>query len=75
MVPGIFKIALLSRDRYVFVWQALELLNVSNTLNLKQIFWKTGTFFKKPEYLFWKLDLHLKIFPFKTAVSEANVTK
>ena len=30
----------------------LEILNVFNAVTLKQIFWKTKTFFKKLEYRF-----------------------
>ena len=30
----------------------MEILNVFNTLTLKQIFWKTQTFFKKLKYCF-----------------------
>ena len=53
----------------------MKVLNVFNTLTLIQIFCKTKTFFKKLEYNF--LDKTTKIentsFPFKTALSEANV--
>ena len=34
------------------MWQSVEILNASNTLTLKQIFWETKTFFKKREYHF-----------------------
>ena len=34
------------------MWQSEEIFNVSNTLTLKQIFWKAKTFFKKLEYRF-----------------------
>ena len=34
------------------MWQSVEILNVFNTLTLKQIFWKTKTFFKKLEQSF-----------------------
>ena len=34
------------------MWQSLEILNVSNTLTLKQIFWKMKMFFKKLQYCF-----------------------
>ena len=34
------------------MWQSVETLNVFNTLILKQIFWKTKTFFKILEYCF-----------------------
>ena len=52
MILGIFKIAISLRDRYVVMWQTVKILNVFNTLTLKQIFWKTGTFFKKLECRF-----------------------
>ena len=32
------------------MWQTVKILNVFNTLTLKQIFWKTKTFFEKLEY-------------------------
>ena len=57
---GIFKIALCLRGRHVFMWQSVEILNVFNTINLKQIFWNTKTIFKKLEYLFWLKALRLK---------------
>ena len=46
-----------------------------NTLTLKQIFWKTKTFFKKLEYriLVETTKIESTSFPFKTAPSEANV--
>ena len=52
MVLGILKIALRLRDRNDFMWQSMEILNDFNTLILKQIFWKTKTFFQKLEYSF-----------------------
>ena len=65
MVVGIFKIALGLRDRYVFMSQSLEILNVFNTLTLKQIFWKTKTFFKKLKHNFFERlkmqDFHRKL--------------
>ena len=75
MVPGIFKIALRLRDRHVFMWQSVKVSNVFNTLTLKQIFWKTKTFFKKLEYRFLVETTKIEntSFPFKTALSEANV--
>ena len=49
--------------------------NVFNTLTLKEIFWKTKTFFKKLEYYFLVKSTKIEnaSFPYKTAVSEANV--
>ena len=50
--------------------------NVFNTLILKQIFWKTKTFYKKLEYhrfLVKATKIENTSFAFKTALSEANV--
>ena len=49
--------------------------NVFNTLTLKQIFWKTKTYLKKLEYCFLveTTKIQSTLFPFKTALSEANV--
>ena len=72
---GIFKIALRLRDRHAFMWQSLKILNVFNTLTLKQIFWKTKNFFEKLEYHFLVESTKIEntSFPYKTAISEANV--
>ena len=50
-------------------------MNVFNTLTLKQIFWKTKSFFKKLEYLFLVERIKIKnaSFPYKTAILEASV--
>ena len=74
-VLEIFKIALRLRDQHVFLLQLLKILNVFNTLILRQIFWKTKTFFKKLEYrlLVVITKIESAIFPHKTALSEANV--
>ena len=74
-VLGIFKIALRLRDRHGFMWQSVKVSNVFNTLTLKQIFWKTKTFFKKLEYRFLVETTKIEntSFPFKTALSKANV--
>ena len=55
--------------------QSLTILNVFSTLTLKQIFWKTKTFFKKLEYYFLVESIKIEnaLFPYKTAISEANV--
>ena len=54
--------------------QSVKVSNVFNTLTLKQIFWKTKTFFKKLEYRFLVETTKIEntSFPFKTALSEAN---
>ena len=77
MVLGIFKIALRLRDRRVFMWQSVKVTNVSNNLTLKQIFWKTKSCFKKLEYSFLAETTKIEniSFPFKPALSEANVKK
>ena len=55
--------------------QSGKILNVFNTLTLKQIFWKTKTFFKKLEYRFLveSTKTEKASFPYETAVSEAKV--
>ena len=75
MVPGIFEVALRLRDRHVFMWQSLEILNDFKTSALKQISWKTKTFFKKLEYrsLVESTKIENTSFPYKTAIPEANV--
>ena len=75
MVLGIFKIAPSFREQHVFMWHSVEILNVFNTLTLKQIFWKTKTLFKKLEYHFLleSTKIESTSFPYKTAISEANV--
>ena len=57
------------------MWQTVKILNVFNTSTLKQIFWKTKTFFKKLEYRFLVESAKIEnaSFPYKTAISEANV--
>ena len=74
MVLEIYKIVLRLKDRYVFIWQSLEILNVFFTLRLKQVFWKMKTFSRKLEYSF--LVEHTKIenttFPYKTALTGPN---
>ena len=44
-------------------------------LTLKQIFWKTKTFFEHLEYrfLFESTNIENTSFPYKTATSEANI--
>ena len=54
------ELALRLRDRHVFMWQSMKVLNVFNTLTLIKIFWKTKTFFKKLEYCFLVEPLRLK---------------
>ena len=52
----------------------MKVSNVFNTLTLKQTFWKTKAFFKKLEYRFLVEATKIEnTFPFKTALSEANV--
>ena len=61
MVLGIFEITLRLIDQRVFIWQSLEILNVFNTLTLKQDFWKTKGFSnKKLEHRFLLKVLRLK---------------
>ena len=53
----------------------MKLSNVFSTLTLKQIFWKSKAFFKKLEcrFLVEATKIENTPFPFKTALSEANV--
>ena len=55
----------------------MDISNVFNTLTFKQIFWKTNTFFKKLEYRFLVEGTKTQnaSFPYKPAISEANVKK
>ena len=57
------------------MWQSLELLNVFSTLTLRQIFWKTTTFFKNLEncLLVESTKIENVSFLYKIAISEANV--
>ena len=57
------------------MWQSVKTLNDFNTLTLKQIFCKSETNFKKLEYRFLVESPKIKnaSFPYKTAISEANV--
>ena len=57
------------------MWQSVKILNVFNTLNLTLIFCKRKTFFKKLEYRFLVQSSKIEnaSFPYKTAISEANV--
>ena len=57
------------------MWQSLEILSVFNILTLKQVFWKTKTFFEKLKYHFLVegATIESATFPYKTDLSEANV--
>ena len=56
------------------IWQSVKVSNVFDTLTFKQIFWKTKAFFEKLEYRFLvKTTQTENTFPFKTALSEANI--
>ena len=72
---GIFMIAICLRDWHVFMRQLFKTLNVFNAVTLKQIFWKTKTFFKKLEdcFLVQSTNIEHESFPCKTALFKANV--
>ena len=57
------------------MWQSVKIFNVFNTLTLKQIFWKTKAFVKKLEHRFLVESTKIEntSFPYKTAITEANV--
>ena len=59
----------------MFLCDNREILNLINTSTLKQIFWKTETFFKKLEscFLVESTKIENVSFPYKTAISEADV--
>ena len=52
----------------------MEILNVFNTLILKQVFWEAKDFFKKLEYRFLVegTEIESASISYKTAISEAN---
>ena len=54
--------------------QSLEIFNVLNILTLKQILWKTKTFFKKLEYHFFVEGTKIENarLTYKTALSKSN---
>ena len=55
--------------------QSVEILNVFNTLTLKQIFWKTKTFLKQLEYRFLVESTNIEnaSFSYKSVILETNV--
>ena len=59
------------------MWESVKILNVFNTLTLKQIFWKTKFFLRKLEYRFLveSTKIESASFPYKTIISEANIKK
>ena len=63
------------RDRHVFMRQSVKVLSVLNTLTFKQVFWKTKTIFKTLESRFSveSAKIEKASFPYKTAITEANV--
>ena len=68
--------ALLCVGNFVLIIFLLQcFLNAFNTLTLKPIFSKTITFFKKLEYRFLVESTNIEnaTFPYKAALSEANV--
>ena len=54
--------------------QPVEILNVFNTLILKNVFWKTKTFFKKlkSDFSIETTKIEDASYPYKTAISEAK---
>ena len=55
--------------------QSVKILNVFKTLPLKQIFWKTKTFFERLEYRFSVESTKIEnaSFPYQFALLKANV--
>ena len=54
------------------MWTSMEILNVVNTLILKQIFWKTKTFFQKLEYRFLVESTRIENVSFSAANVKTN---
>ena len=48
------------------MWQSVEILNIFDTLTLKQLFWKTKTFFNNWSIIFWLKALRLETHFFHT---------
>ena len=69
------EIAVRLRDQQVFMWRSVKTLNIFSNSNLKQIFLKTITFFKKLQYYFLVGGKKIEnaSFPYKTAISLADV--
>ena len=75
-MQGIFKIAFRLRHRHVFMWQSVEIFNVFSTVTLKQVYWKTKTFFKKNRstvFLNESTSIENASFPYKTVISKTTV--
>ena len=52
-VLEIFKMDFCLRDRHIFIWQSLQILNIFITLTLKQVFWKKENFKEKLVHRFF----------------------
>ena len=63
------------RDRYIFIWQSLEILNVFITLTLIQFFWKSKSLTLTTGALLfsWKHYNEKRHISLKTVASKANV--
>ena len=74
-VPRIFKIPLHLRDPYISIWKSLNILNISFSLTLKQVFWKTKNLSYKLEYryLIESTAMENTIFRNKTVLSKADI--
>ena len=59
------------------MWQSIGILNIFNTLTLKEIFWKTKTFFKKLEYRFLVESAKIEnaTFPYKLPFQKPMLRK
>ena len=56
------------------MWKSVGILNVSNTLTLKRLFWKTKNFLEKLEYrlLVESTEIENASIQYETVISEAN---
>ena len=67
--------ALRLRDRYIFMWQSLEILSIFSALTLKYVFWKTKAIFEKlyDHLLVKSTAIESVLFLWKSALLKANV--
>ena len=75
MILDVFKIAFCSTGQQIFMWHSLKVLKIFKTWTLKQVIWKTKTFFEKLEHCFLveSTTMENTQFSHKTALSDSNV--
>ena len=72
-----FKMAVRLRDWYIVNWRSLKILQIPNTLTLKQLSWKTKAFLEKLKFSFLVecTTIESARFPYKTTLSKAKAKK